>query len=612
MIDRGLQEVADTISTDTARADTTGAGQFPSDTLPSDTVPSDTLPSGREPYFPPALPVADSGYSAAVWRCDRQCLLDHSAHTLLDLLEAEWPGVLPVRGTYFGGPHHLADGLVGPGLTKTRLEAMPLATLGGGQIDLTRIPLAFLSEVVVVRRAGELELRLIPVRHRTPDAYSRVSAGTGEPNLSLVRGVFTNGMGDHLAVSTGIDLLDTGGRLSGGGHLDFWGMASWTPDSTGGGAELLWRTQNVTRVTSPGGDGGGAGTVEEFTRRGAYVRARGALEEGVRIHVSAGRSQWSEAGDGGAAVGQAGEGRGPRVESEGATLAVQAGRPWGFGRVSFEAWTGPARPAVDVELAAGVRPGAGVRVDASLSAGRWRGFTTRSYGGGVRWNPGVGAGLSVHASGSRGIRGVPRPWLGHADSLRFEEYRGGISGHVGPYRLSGTAALQDFGRQLPFSATFDRGVEPIPEPELLMAQGGIEGPLVPLGLLFGSDVSPMELDVTFRRSRVRSEARPLYVPRDLVQAQLRFRDEFFQGDLGVSFRLGGRYRSGMATVNVASGEVTTVPSRTTAEWSIVLRIVDARIWYRSGNVRRTLAGNLAGREYPPIRNSFGIKWEFRN
>lgn len=594
-------------------ADTVPPRPGPADTVGGDTTRADTV-EGPELYYPAASAVGDTGSSAVVWRCDRSCLLNHSAHNLLDLLEAEWPGSVPLRGGYFGGPHHLADGLVGPVLTEVRIEEMPLPSLAGGQVDLTRIPLAMLSEVAVVRRAGRLEVRLDPIRHRTPTAYSRVTAGTGEPNLSLVRGVFTNGLGDHLSVSTGIDLLDTGGPRAGGGRLDFWGLASWVPADGGGGAELLWRTQNVTRPTAPTGDGGETGPLEEFRRRDAYLRGRGILADGVRIHVSAGRSRWSETGDGDGGVGAGGEEPDgpPRVEAEGASLTVQAERPWGVASASFETWTGPARPSVEGRLFAGVRPAPGLRVDVSLRAGRWRGFTTRSYGGGVRWTPDLGADLSLHASGARGTAGVPRPWSGLADSVSFREYRGGLSAGLGPYRVTGLAALQDFGRQLPFSATFDRGVEPVVAPELLIGQGSVEGPLVPLGLVFGPTVNPMELDVTVRRSRVRSDARPLYVPRTLVEARMEFRDEFFQDDLGVTFGFGGRYRSGMATVDWASGEVTEVPSRTSVEWSLVLRIVDARIWYRSENVNRILAGNLAGQEYPPIRNSFGIKWEFRN
>lgn len=618
--DLSSQEASDTIPSDTLSRDSLAADTLAGDSAVAargDTAPG-ALPGG-EPFFPSAFPVADSGYSGAVWRCDRECLLNHSAHNLLDLLEDELPGVVPLRGTYFGGPHHLADGLLGPGLTDVRVGELPLPELAGGQLDMSRIPLAWLSEVVAVRRAGGLELRLIPVRHRTPEAYSGVTAGTGEPNLSTVRGVFANGMGDHTAVSTGIDLLNTGGRLAGSDRLDFWGMASWTPDDGSGGAELLWRTQSMTRVTptttGENGEERDAGeTSRDFRRRDAYVRGRGTLASGVRIHVSAGRSEWSESRerDRARTAASGGESTPPRVEAEGATLSVQAERPWGFGRVAFETWIGPTRPTVTGRIGAGLRPLDGVRIDAAARAGRWRRFSTRSYRTGLRWSPDLGVGVSLHASGARGTRGVPRPWLGQADSLRFEEYRGGLSAELGPYRVSGTASRQVLGRQLPFSATFDRDVDPLPEAELLAAQGSVEGPILPLGVILGSDVSPLELDLTVRQNRNRGSGPLLYVPRNVVQGQLRFRDEFFRDDLGVTFRLRSRFRTEMTTVDAASGEVTSVPARTTTGWSLVLRIVGARIWYRGENVNRVLAGNLGGQEFPPIRNSFGIKWEFTN
>ena len=603
-----LQQAADTLAADTVPGDTLAA-----DSLPRGRAVADTAGQGGEPYFPESFPVADSGYSAVVWRCDRECLLDRSAHNLLDLLEAEWPGAVALRGTYFGGPHHLATGLVGSALTEVRLEELPLPELSGGQLDLSRIPLAWLSEVSIVRRAGELELRLEPVRHRTPQAYSRVTVGSGEPNLRMIRGLFTNGLGDHLAVSTGIDLLNTEGTLAGSDRLDFWGMASWMPGDGSGGAELLWRTQSMTRFAPESGAAGDADVPKEFTRRDAYLRGRGTLAEGVRVHVSAGRSEWKEstgtAGAGG--VGQEEDVR-PEVETEGGSFAVQAERPWGFGHASFRTWTGPSRPEAEGRVAAGLRPVDGVRLDGGVRAAEWGGFSTRSYRAGLRWSPDLGAGVTLHASGARGTRGVPRPWLGRADTISFEEYRAGASLSLGPYRLSGLAALQDLSRQLPFSATFDRGVPPVSDARLLVGQGSVEGPVVPVASILDADVSPVELDVSYRRSRNEGAGPLLYVPLDLVRAEVRFVDEFFQGDLGVRLRFGTRYRSAMNSVSPASRQAEAVPSRTTTDWGIVLRIVGARVWYRAENSNRILRGNLAGQQFPPIRNSFGIKWSFTN
>lgn len=619
-----LVQEADTVPPDSLTADTLAGDPVPADSATqaaTDTAEAavDSLLLAEEPVYPEGLPAADSGYSAVVWRCDRECLLNHSAHNLLDLLEDELPGVVPLRGTYFGGPHHLADGLLGAGFTEVSLGSLRLPELSAGQLDMTRIPLGWLWEVAAVRRAGRLEIRLTPVRHRTPEAYSRVTAGTGEPNLSLVRGIFANGLGDHMAVSTGIDLLNTGGRLAGSDRLDFWGMASWMPGDGSGGAELLWRTQSMTRVTPTTTDGDGAeggedGSAQTFRRRDAYLRGRGALGGGVRVHVAAGRSEWRETSDesGGSRASPDTARAGPRVEAEGATLSLQAERPWGFGTVAFETWTGPSRPVVEGRIAAGWTPLDGVRLDGTAQAGRWHRFSTRSYHGGLRLTPDLGIDLTLHASGARGSRGVPRPWLGRADSVQFEEVRGGLSARLGAYRVEGAAARQTLGRQLPFSSTFDRRLDPRPDPELLALQGSLEGPILPLGLIFGSDVSPFELDVTVRRNRNRGAGPLLYVPRNVVQGQLRFHDEFFQDDLEVTFRLDSRYRSAMTTVDATTGEIAEVPSRTVTGWSLVLRIVGARIWYRDENSGRVLVGNLGGQEFPPIRNSFGIKWEFTN
>ncbi len=611
---RGLQQATDTLASETLPRDSVSGDTLPADTLSEGTAAGDTADESREPYFPESFPMPDSAYSAVVWRCDRECLLDHSAHNLLDLLEAEWPGAIPLRGTYFGGPHHLATGLVGSALTEVSVEELPLPELSGGQLDLSRIPLAWLSEVSIVRRAGELELRLEPVRHRSPQAYSRVTVGSGEPNLRMIRGLFNNGLGDHLAVSTGIDLLNTEGTLAGSDRLDFWGMASWMPGDGSGGAELLWRTQNMTRSAPESGAAGGTDVPKEFTRRDAYVRGRGTLADGVRAHVSAGRSAWKQStGSAGTAGTGPEEDVRPEVEAEGGSFAVRADRPWGFGHASFRTWTGSERPDVQARVEVGARPGAGVRIDGGVRAAEWGGFSTHSYRTGFRWAPDMGSlDITLHASGAGGTRGVPRPWLGRVDTISFEEYRGGASLSLGPYRLSGLAALQDFSRQLPFSVTFDRRVPPVSDARLLFGQGTVEGPLVPVGSILDADVSPVELDVSYRRSRNEGSSPLLYVPLNLVRAEVRFIDEFFQEDLGVRLRFGARYRSAMNSVNPSTRQAEAVPSRTTTDWGIVLRIVDAHVWYRAENSNRILRGNLAGQQFPPIRNSFGIKWEFTN
>jgi len=60
---------------------------------------------------PPDLPLA--GNSSAILDIDRDRILQSNALSLLELLE-EQPGFTPLRATWFGGPHQVLSGGMGP------------------------------------------------------------------------------------------------------------------------------------------------------------------------------------------------------------------------------------------------------------------------------------------------------------------------------------------------------------------------------------------------------------------------------------------------------------------------------------------------------------------
>lgn len=574
---------------------------------PGDTadLEADTAGSRAPPHYPRAVASPDSTYGGVVWACDRSCLLLSSASTLADLLESRLSGYSVLRGAYYGGPHHLTDGLLGAGFVSVRSEELPVMPLEGGQVDLTRIPLAWVEEIRVLRTPLGTEVVVEPVRFREKAAYSRVTAGTGEPNANAVRALYANGFGPDVALSTGIDLLNTEGRAAGSDRLDFWGQVAWVPSDSTAGAELVWRTQNLTRVL-------GEAVPTEFRRRDVHLRARGRLGPGLSVHVAGGGSQWTPTRPG--ERGRVEEEEVPpeeRSDVQGAVASVDAVRPGAFGRLTVGAWNGLSHPNVVGGAHLGFRPGLGLEVEAEAEVADWDRFTTALYGAGARLPLGLGVGLELSGRAATGTRGVPRPWIDAADSLRVRTARGEASFRLGPVRLSGGGGTQRLSPQRPLHSVVDRGASPVPEAEVAFGEGSVEAPVIPLGRLL-EGTAPVRLRAWWRHYEVRSDLGALYVPAEVGSASLLFADEFFQGDLELRVELSARHRGAMTSVRAGSGERVVLPAHTTTGFNLVVRLLDARIWWRRDNLGLRSIEDYGGLPQPRFRSSFGVKWDFFN
>ena len=165
--------------------------------------------------------------SSVIMDLGRDRILQSNALTLLELLE-EYPGFMPLRATWFGGPHQVMAGGLGPAFLTVRVNGREVTTMDGGQPDLTRFPLAYLQRVRLVRANAGWVVEITTLAREKRDAYSRIEGGTGDPGLSRLRLVFDNGLGRSFRVAASADLVDVTSDHS-SNDFDFFGLVEWVP-----------------------------------------------------------------------------------------------------------------------------------------------------------------------------------------------------------------------------------------------------------------------------------------------------------------------------------------------------------------------------------------------
>jgi hypothetical protein len=580
--------------------------------------------SGQEPVRPPAEAVADTlvaefegeltgtladstgeerfqqiaeemrppaeGWSWSTYEWDRQEILHSNAMTLLDLLSEAVPGFTTLRTTWFGGPHYAVEGALGPGFLSVSVDGRELTTLDAGQVDLTRIALASVESVRVRRRADGWIAEVTTLRREKRSAYSRIAGGTGDPGLSRLRLVFSNGVGNNFNLATSIDLLDTGGEHA-SSDFNFWGRVEWLPGGGDAGLELQWVTESMERdVYSPA----------DLNRTELFVRGRGNLGDHFQAEAFAGTSGLSSEGE---SV--------RKVANGGFRLSGEAENGW-F-RTGFRLWDDPTYPIVDVDLDGGYRFLSWLSLTAGGRLGSWNDFSTSEGRLGVAATV-RRLGLTLTADGATGTRGVSYPTLERADSVSFDVAAGALALRLGPFTLSGRGAYQKLSRQLPFGAVFDSEQLPGGSVELGLAEGGLVGPIIPLGLVL-NDVEPIVLRGFYRYSNVLDGDEPLYVPESVARAEIFWHDSFFEEELEISAAFGLNYRDSMLTSpgpGSAGSSSVRVPSYTFIDWNLMIRILAVRVYWRFENLTAVEGQDLPGLPFPVRRSVFGVKWEFLN
>jgi len=530
------------------------------------------------------------GWSWSTYEWNRQEILRSNAMTLLDLLSEVVPGLTTLRATWFGGPHYAVEGALGPGFLSVSMDGRELTALDAGQVDLTRIALANVESVRVRRRADGWIAEVTTLRRDKRSAYSRITGGTGDPGLSRLRLLFSNGIGNNFNLGTSIDLLDMGGENA-STDFNFWGRVEWLPGGGDAGVELHWVTESMERnVYAP----------EELNRTELFVRGRGNLGDHFQVEAFAGTSGLSVDGE---SV--------RKVANGGFRLSGEADNGW-F-RAGFRLWDEPTYPVADVDLDAGYRLLSWLSLTAGGRLGSWNDFST-SEG-----RLGVAAavrrlGLTFTADGATGTRGVSYPTLERADSVSFDVAAGGLALRLGPFTFSGRGEYQKLSRQLPFGAAFDREQLPGPPVELGLAEGGFTGPVIPLGLVL-NDVAPVMLRGFYRYATVLAGDEPLYVPESVARAELFWHDSFFEEELEVRAAFGLNYRESMLTSpgpGSGGASAVRVPAYTFVDWNLMIRILGVRVYWRFENVTVAEGQDLPGLPFPVRRSVFGVKWEFLN
>lgn len=534
-------------------------------------------------------PPAD-GWSWSTYEWDREAILRSNAMTLQDLLSDLVPGFTTLRTTWFGGPHYAIQGALGPGFLSVSMDGRELTTVDAGQVDLTRIALAGVESVRVRRRADGWVAEVTTLRRRKRTAYSRITGGTGDPGLSRLRLLFSNGIGSRFNLGTSIDLLDTGGENP-SNDFNFWGRAEWLPGGGDAGLELHWVSEKMERtVYNP----------EEQNRTELFVRGRGNLGDHLQAEAFAGTTGLSVDGE---SV--------RTVANGGFRLSGDAENGWFRG--AFRLWDDPSYPIVDVEVDAGYRVISWLSLNAGGRLGSWNDFGTSELRAGfaATIRP---ARLTLTVDGATGRRGVSYPTLEHADSVSFDLAAGGLALQLGPLAISGRGEYQKLSRQLPFGAVFDREQAAGDAIELGLAEVGLVGPIIPLGLVL-NNVAPIRLRGFYRYSSVLDGTDPLYVPESVARAELFWHDSFFEEELEVSASFGLNYRDAMLTAPApasSSQSPVLVPSYSFIDWNLMIRILGVRVYWRFENLTAAEGQDLPGLPFPVRRSVFGVKWEFLN
>lgn len=573
------------------------------DTAPAEALPrpapADTVPRRRGPLptFPGPLPDAH-GFSFPVYECDRECLLEEPAVTLLELLERIAPGLTALRTGYFGGPHHLLNGPAGPGFVRLLVDGRELPALEGGQVDLARVSLVQLERVRVVRRAEEVVVDLTSRRHDRPQAYSRITGATGSPSLQLLRGIFTNGLGRSFVVDGWFDLMDVTEVGRANDRLEFQARLGWVPVADRFGVELEFSNQDVVRT--------GADTLD-FDRRQVLLRARGNLSDGLQAELRLGTSRWREEED-----------EGPLVEPEEpasvvvdeAAVAVRAGTGKATGAVELRLLDGPGHPSLTGRLEAGYRPLEALSVDAGALFGSWEDFTTSELRVGASFRARPGFPLRLRADAATGTRGVPYPAENRADSVSFDAVGLTADAELGPFRLFGRYTFHRLERQLPFGDAFDRALPPGPEAEVRGLEAGLSGPVLPVGVLIPG-LSPIRFEGWWRHQDPAAEE-GRHLPRRLLSGRLLFREDFFDGNLEIWLSAEVSHRTQVLSARAGSEEPVLLPSYTWGGGHFAFRIGRFRFFWKLMNPAGLTALDVAEVRFPSQVNFVGIKWEFLN
>ncbi|HEX6937886.1 MAG TPA: Plug domain-containing protein [Longimicrobiales bacterium] len=573
-----------------ARPDTTAAAPD-SLALPKDsTAAADTLePVDVVPRFPRG---AAPSWRAGVWEWDRRALLASGAVSLTDLLE-RIPGIQPLRYGLYASPEAVnAWGLTG-GRIEVVLDGFALDPLDAGTFDLSRIELAALERVRVERVAGRVRVELETIAPTDPRPYSRVEAGTGEPdNAKMFRGIFQAPRVLGGPLSLAVDRVDSDGLRRAEPANTFATWLKWARVAGNAALEFELRRASVDRQRADG-------SIVDGSRQDWVLRARGTPFERVTTEAYFGSSSIDE---GLVAAADSMDGMRAKLSGvqAGVRAAFEADRGWSAAAVRLRSHE--ALPAVEMELAAGLRPIAPLDVSGTLSWSDWRGASAMTYGARAEIGPLLGFRPFAEAAGGR--RGVPflaradgGPVLTERTSIRVggEFQRRGL-------RLGGAFVEVSADSVPTYGLPFDRGFGLFPGGD---ATGWELTGRIPLFW------EPLALEGWYARWNAASPW--IYLPRETWRAALVYsHSPLPSGNLDILARIEGRHRSEM-TVPTGVAATAPVPGYTVFDAYLQLRVLTVWAFIGWENIFLTPGvQDFPGRDFPRQRVFYGVKWEFWN
>lgn len=192
-----------------ARPDSLGPQEDPeAQRAPADSIaPQDTLPALRLPSLTHPLP---SGWGTGVWSWDREAVLASRANTLAELVGLV-PGMVMLRGGDYGMPESVTAFGAGGDRIRVFRDGLEVLPLEGSTPDLSRIGLAGVSSVRVVRSVGEVRIEIGRILGQGGRPFSLVEAGTGDLNTNIFRGTFAAPRAVGGSLSLALDRVDTRG-----------------------------------------------------------------------------------------------------------------------------------------------------------------------------------------------------------------------------------------------------------------------------------------------------------------------------------------------------------------------------------------------------------------
>lgn len=609
---------------------------------PRDSVaPQDTLPALRLPELARPLP---SGWGTGVWLWDREAILASRANTLTELVGLV-PGMVLLRGGDYGMPTSVTAFGAGGDRIRVFRDGIELFPLEGSTPDLTRIGLAGLSSVRVVRSVGEVRIEVERILGEGGRPFSLVEAGTGDLNTNIFRGTFAAPRALGGSLSLALDRVDTRGPFgqepgsaSGGwvryGHgigsrgsilVDFSRMSSnrgelFVPESVsrtdwavrsrwrlapGLAADFFYASASLDTDSTALLDFGvearkQAGGILSF--EGGGVRALGRFQKnsgaGIPETSASLEASWERAGLGGVA------GEIVREDWGQETVSRTRVRAWTaplfgfslFGEKGSGTWGLPFlpdRPPPEPDTLTGPEEPPPVdTVPQALPGPRFADHGGSRFGASFEWRGLSLAGARVSVSSdSLFLLGLPQD--------RSGEVRTG--GTREGFEVSGRLPLYPDGFALYGSYQWWDQAEDVFGGDQEPAPGGGESTGSPLP----------EEDMPWR-----------YLPRRTYQGSLSFHDTFYPtGNLEVWFDLGVKGRDPMVVpfseAVETSGESVTVPTMVPFEqsWFVRLQIrvvtVRAFIMWENFTVRQRNQ-DFPDRILPRSRSLYGVRWTMWN